>query len=149
MPAPLRSSVRSIALANSPLPSERNSTLSALLAFFQASRTEMSLTPVTAMVETPLALRASTLATTDGRCCLLHTPVKAPGTANSATFLPLKMSSVVFHAGPSAVMTRNLALGRRSPTLMGMTLILADVKVEGSEQVTSRRGGNHRCAGIG
>ena len=82
------------------------------------------------MVETPLALSASTLSTTDGRCCLLHTPVKAPGTANSATFLPLKISSVVFQAGPSAAMTRNLVLGSRSPTLMGMTLVLAGLTVD-------------------
>src|SRR5436190_2931844 len=35
------------------------------------------------------------------------------------------MSSVVFHAGPSAVITRNLASGTRSPTLMGMLVILS------------------------
>ena len=46
---------------------------------------------------------------------LVQTPVKAPGTANSATFLPLKISSVVFQAGPSAVITRNFvwAVDRR------------------------------------
>src|SRR5262245_65410894 len=36
------------------------------------------------------------------------------------------MSSVVFQAGPSEPMTRNLASGRRSPTLMGMARILFD-----------------------
>jgi hypothetical protein len=35
------------------------------------------------------------------------------------------MSSVVFHAGPSDVMTRNFASGSRSPTLMGMVLFLS------------------------
>ena len=55
-----------------------------------------------------------------GMCMLVQVGVKAPGTANSATFLPLKMSSVVFGLGPSAVMTRNVALGNLSPTLMGM-----------------------------
>ena len=40
----------------------------------------------------------------------------APGTANSATFLPLKISSVVLTCGPSAVITRNLASGSLSPT---------------------------------
>jgi hypothetical protein len=32
---------------------------------------------------------------------------------------------VVFHAGPSDVITRNFASGIRSPTLMGMVLILS------------------------
>src|SRR5215510_9170502 len=36
------------------------------------------------------------------------------------------MSSVVVQAGPSEPMTRNLASGRRSPTLMGMARILFD-----------------------
>src|SRR3954447_472822 len=50
-----------------------------------------------------------------GRCILWQVPVYAPGTANSATFLPLKMSSVVFTCGPSAVITRNFASGSLSP----------------------------------
>src|SRR5262245_25238260 len=61
----------------------------------------------------------------EGTCILWQVPVKAPGTANSATFLPLKTSSVVFHAGPSDVITRNFASGSRSPTLMGMILVLS------------------------
>jgi hypothetical protein len=36
----------------------------------------------------------------------------------------LKTSSVDFHAGPSDVITRNLASGSLSPTLMGMGVIL-------------------------
>ena len=45
-------------------------------------------------------------------------------TANKATFLPLKMSSVVFGLlGPSAVMARNVALGNLSPTLMGIAVL--------------------------
>ena len=88
--------------------------------FFQASMTKMSLTDVTAMVLTPLALIASAFCVIEGTCILWQVPVNAPGTANSATFLPLKMSSVVFHPGPSAVITRNFASGNRSPTLMGM-----------------------------
>src|ERR1700761_1784667 len=55
-----------------------------------------------------------------GRCILWQVPGLAPGTANSATFLPLKMSSVVLACGPSAVITRNLASGSLSPTLMVM-----------------------------
>ena len=71
---------------------------SAPVDFFQASITKTSLTPVTAMVSTPLALIASALLRKLGMCRLLQVGVKAPGTANSATFLPLKMSSVVFQA---------------------------------------------------
>jgi hypothetical protein len=47
----------------------------------------------------------------------------APGTAKSATLRPLKISSVVFQTGPSVVMTRNLASGNRSPTLIGMDVL--------------------------
>ena len=46
-----------------------------------------------------------------------------PGTAKSATLRPLKISSVVFQTGPSVVMTRNLASGSRSPTLIGMGIL--------------------------
>src|SRR6185295_15005129 len=109
-----------IALAKLALPSARNSILSAFDAFFHASITNTSLTPVTAMVSIPLALMASAWATKPGRWALLQVGVKAPGTANSTTFLPLKMSSVVFGFGPSAVITVKLALGMRSPTLMVM-----------------------------
>ena len=97
---------------------------SAPVAFFQASITKASLTPVTAMVSTPLALKAATLLRKLGMCRLLQVGVKAPGTANSTTFLPLKMSSVVFGLlGPSAVWARNVALGNLSPTLMGMDIV--------------------------
>src|ERR1700690_1666962 len=115
----------SMALANSPLPSARKSILPvAPVAFFQASITNASLTPVTAMAFTPLALKVSTLLRKLGMCRLLQVGVKAPGTANSATFLPLKMSSVVFGLlGPSAVITRNVALGNLSPTLIGMGVL--------------------------
>src|SRR5713101_8198421 len=61
----------------------------------------------------------------EGTCILWQVLVKAPGTANNATFLPLKMSSVVFHAGPSGVITRNFASGSGSPTLIGMIVILS------------------------
>ena len=58
--------------------------------------TNTSLTPVTATVSTPLALMAATLLRKLGMCRLMQVGVKAPGTANSATFLPLNTSSVVF-----------------------------------------------------
>src|SRR5262245_23326073 len=84
--------------------------------------TNTSFTEVTAMVSMPFPLRASAFCTIDGTCILWQVPVNAPGTANRATFLSLKISSVVFHAGPSPVITLNLAVGKWSPTLMGMTL---------------------------
>src|SRR5467141_719125 len=116
----------SIALANSPLPSARNSILpSALLAFFHASITKPSLTAVTAMESTPLALMAAAFFTKPGMWFLWQVGVKAPGTANSTTFLPLKMSSVVMGLGPSAVITVNVALGSLSPTLMAMACVLS------------------------
>src|SRR4029077_16557434 len=110
----------SIALAKSPLPSARNSILSAPLAFFHSFITKPSLTAVTAMVSTPLALMASAFCTNPGRWFLWQVGVNAPGTANSTNFLPLNTSSVVFQPGPSAVITLNFASGRRSPTLMAM-----------------------------
>src|SRR6516162_3546965 len=124
-PLPEASKVRSIALAKSPLTSARKSILSAAVAFFQASMTKTSLTDVSATVLTPFALIASACCVIEGTCILWQVLVKAPGTANSATFLPLKMSSVLFHAGPSDVITRNFAWGSRSPTLMGMVLFLS------------------------
>src|SRR3954462_6660469 len=53
-----------------------------------------------------------------GKCILWQVPGEAPGTANSATFLPLKMASVDLTCGPSAVITRNFASGSLSPTLI-------------------------------
>src|SRR5665647_3555673 len=112
-----------MALANSPLPSARKSTLpSSPVDFFQASMTNTSFTPVTAMALTPFALMAAALFRKLGMCMLVQVGVKAPGTANRATFLPLKMSSVVLGLGPSAVITRNVAFGNLSPTLMGMVV---------------------------
>src|SRR5262249_46519351 len=49
---------------------------------------------------------------------LLQVLVKAPGSPNRTTFLPLKMSLVLFQTGPSGVIIRNLVSGNRSPTLI-------------------------------
>ena len=87
--------------------------------------TNTSLTPVTAMVSTPFFLKASAFLRKLGMCRLLQVGVNAPGTANSATFLPLKTSSVVFGLGPSDVMTRNVAFGSVSPTLIVMGVVLS------------------------
>src|ERR1700679_2046821 len=122
-PAPDASSDKSNALANSALPSDKNSILEpAPVDFFQASNTHKSLTPVTGIVSTPLPLKASAFFKKPGRWLLLHVGVNAPGTAKSTTFLPLNISAVVFTAGPSGPITRNFASGRRSPTFTGMFL---------------------------
>src|SRR3974377_2546360 len=103
-----------MALANSPLPSARNSTLSpAPVDFFQASITNTSFTPVTAILFTPFALIASALFRKLGIGRLLQVGVNAPGTANSATFLPLKILSVVLQTWPSTYLTQNLWLCNR------------------------------------
>src|SRR5271170_40526 len=93
-------------------------------AFFQASITNTSLTPVTAMASMPLLLIAAAFFTKPGKWFLWQVGVKAPGTANSTTFLPLNNSSVVFGFGPSAVITMKVPLGTRSPTLIAMVSIL-------------------------
>ena len=77
-------------------------------------------TATTATESTPLALKLAMLLRKLGMCRFEHVGVKAPGTANSATFLPLNTSSVVFGLGPSPVMTRNVADGSLSPTLIAM-----------------------------
>ena len=54
-------------------------------------------------------------------CCLWQVGVKAPGTANRATFLPPKTSDVLAGLGaPSAPMVMKVVSGRRSPTLIVM-----------------------------
>src|SRR5499427_6787400 len=154
--------VRSRALAKSPLPSARNSILpSAPDAFFHSVMTNTSLTAVTAMVSTPLALMASPFCRKPGRWLLWQVGVNAPGTANSTTFLPLNTSSVVFQPGPSAVITLNFASGRRSPTLMAMVVLsvvgvrkwLAGVEINPPAQLVemgrdlNRAGGRHQREG--
>ena len=56
-------------------------------------------------------------------CRLLQVGVKAPGTANSATFLPLKTSSVVFGFGTFGRHDAECRIGQSSPTLMGMGIL--------------------------
>ena len=80
--------------------------------------TKASLTDRQTIASTPLALRASAASTKPGRCLAEHVGVKAPGSPNRATSLPLKMSSVPMASGPSAPMTLRLTDGIRSPTLM-------------------------------
>src|SRR6185437_16773816 len=74
-----------------------------------------------------------------GRCILWQVPVYAPGTAKSATFLPLKMSSVVLTCGPSAVITRNFVSGSLSPTL----IVIVNSPWECAGWVLDREGGRY------
>ncbi len=59
-----------------------------------------------------------------GRWVLWQVGVKAPGTANSTTFLPPNTSAVVIGFGPSGLMVLNVASGSLSPTLMAMMRVL-------------------------
>ena len=77
-----------------------------------------------ATVSTPLAFSASAFCTKPGRCLALQVGVKAPGTANRTTFLPLKISSVEISFGPSAVATISFMDGILSPTLIVMDFLL-------------------------
>src|SRR5580698_9435305 len=88
--------------------------------------TKASLTEMQAMVSTPLALIESAFCTNPGRCLALQVGVKAPGTANSTTFFPLKISSVDTSFGPSAVAIISFIDGIVSPTLIAMVFSLPE-----------------------
>src|SRR5450631_625162 len=121
MPKPLASSSSPSARVQSPFPSASMTTSSPTFAALpQAPMTNTSLTARQAMVSTPLALIRAASCTNPGRCLALHVGVKAPGTENSTTFLPLKSSSVVALTGPSLPIRFNVPLGTRSPTLIVM-----------------------------
>src|SRR5262249_59201602 len=118
-PLPEPSKVRSTALANSPLPSARKSTLSAAHAFFQASMTNTSLTAVTTIVLTPLALMASAFCMIEGTCILWQVPGEAPGTGENAALFALQTSPLVFPPRPPRAHHRNLCFRQPNPTLIG------------------------------
>src|SRR5690348_15521000 len=80
--------------------------------------TKASLTERQAIVSTPFPLMSPAFCTKPGRCLAEQVGVKAPGSAKSTTFLPLKISSVVMSLGPSAVIRLSLPDGIRSPTLI-------------------------------
>src|SRR4051794_19479254 len=90
--------------------------------------TKASLTEMQAMVSTPLPLIAAAFCTKPGKCLALQVGVKAPGTANSTTFLPLKMSSVEVSFGPSGVAIISFIDGIVSPTLIVMTLLVPQIR---------------------
>src|SRR6185312_11920547 len=108
-----------------PLPSASIVTLSPTLeALPQAFMTNTSLTAIQAMVSTPLERIWSASCTKPGRCLASQVGVKAPGTENSTTFLPLNRSSVETSFGPSLVISLSVPEGMRSPTLIAMDNLL-------------------------
>src|SRR6185437_2838235 len=90
----------------------------------QAFITNTSLTAMHARVSTPFARSWSASCTKPGRCFASQVGVKAPGTENSTTFLPLNSSSVATSFGPSLVIVFSVPEGMRSPALMLMVSIL-------------------------
>src|SRR5215475_8136022 len=123
MPKPLASSSRPSDLLYSPLPSASINTRSPTpWALPHAFITKTSFTAMQAMVSTPLARIWSASCTKPGRCLASQVGVKAPGTENSTTVLPLKSSSVVMSFGPSLVIRLSLPAGMRSPALMAIRI---------------------------
>ena len=90
----------------------------------QAFITNGSLTETQTMASMPLAASASALLTKLGRWLSEQVGVKAPGTANSATLRPPKMSEVDLGSGPLGPMATKVASGRVSPTAMVMAGLL-------------------------
>ena len=88
----------------------------------QAPTTTAAFTERQAMVSTPFALMASAYCTKPGRCLALQVGVKAPGTAKSATRLPLKRSSVEISCGPEAVAVISFIDAMVSPTWIWGTI---------------------------
>jgi hypothetical protein len=119
MPNLLPSISRPRALVKSPLPSAsmRMSSPTPWSAP-QAFITNTSLTDTQAMASTPLAFSSAACSLKPGRCLAEQVGVKAPGTASSATVLPLKISSVVMGLGPSDDAVMKTASGSLSPALM-------------------------------
>jgi len=80
--------------------------------------TKASLTARQAITSTPFFLISAAFSTKPGRCLAEQVGVKAPGTANSTTFLPLKNSVLSTSFMPSGVICFIFAAGILSPTLM-------------------------------
>ena len=83
----------------------------------QACITNGSFTAMQATPSTPRARSASMFSRKPGMCLMLHVGVKAPGTANSTTFLPPNTSSVETSRGPSGVAAVSFIGGMASPIL--------------------------------
>src|SRR5262245_49505835 len=124
MPKAVPSSSMPTALVKSPLPSARNRIVpSAPLAFPQAVSTWMSLTATQAMVSMPRARNASACWMKPGMCFRWQVGVNAPGTANSTTRFPRKISATLRFSGPLAPMVTKVASGSRSPILIDMDFL--------------------------
>src|SRR6476469_2805373 len=149
-PIPLPSKSKPMALVNSPSPSERNSTLPLPpAAFDQVSITKGSFTATQATVCTPFFLKASALSINPGRCLRWQVGVKAPGTANSTTFLSAKMSDVVNFSMPSDPSARKVASGRRSPIPIVMVTLRGDLAQADHTGLTGEGQGRLRRASRG
>src|SRR5271156_2655836 len=123
MPKPVPSISRPMARVKSPLPSASIRTLSpTFCALPQASITKASLTETQAIAWTPFFLSSSAFSTKPGRWRAEQVGVHAPGSANTATFLPLNSSSVEMSFGPSADICFSFADGTLSPTLTVIAL---------------------------
>src|SRR4029077_17441539 len=113
----------------------------------QAFITNTSLTAMQAMVSTPLARIWSASSTKPGWCFASHVGVKAPGTENSTTVLPLNSSSVERSLGPSLVIRLSVPAGMRSPALIAIGRFLsvgvrprgAHLSNEKGREIVSRR----------
>src|SRR6185503_16527214 len=123
MPKRDASSPSPMALVKSPLPSASIRTSSPTpWSSPQAFITKTSFTATQAMVSTPLAFSAAAFCVNPGRCLAEQVGVNAPGTANRATFLPVKSSSVLIGRGPSGPKVVKVALGTLSPTFRAMVV---------------------------
>src|ERR1700754_386272 len=146
MPRAVTSSSRPMARVKSALPSAsiRMSSPTAWSSA-QARMTKASLTEMQAITSIPLALIACACCLKPGRCLAEQVGVKAPGTANRATRLPAKTSSVFTGLGPSAVASDSFTLGSLSPTLMVMAV--PPRSIEAWQIATVRRAstGRGRC----
>src|SRR5579863_9861198 len=143
MPKRPASSSRPTARVKSPLPSASISTSSPTpWSSPQAFITNTSFTDTQAMVSTPLAFSSAACALKPGRCLAEQVGVKAPGTANSATFFPANSSSLEIGFGPSAPKVVNVALGTLSPALMDMSCfpgLISPVQIAGADRIAKRR----------
>src|SRR5262245_58894765 len=86
--------------------------------------TNTSLTAMQAMVSTPFGLSCEAFSMKPGRCFASQVGVKAPGTENRTTVLPLKSWSEVRVSGPSLPITLREPAGSLSPTLIVIANLL-------------------------
>src|SRR5690606_3605223 len=125
-PLDVRSNSRPNALVQTALPSASKRTLPLTFRDLpQAPITKGSFTATHQISSTPAALNSSALAIKPGKCCSEQVGVKAPGTANTAIFLPLTRSATWKLLGPIgqlsvavSMYSLRVASGTRAPTEM-------------------------------